>query len=217
MILVTNDGTAPTRVKVSIQDWSLTKEGTPVFFKAGGHPYSCAEWIRINPVDFRLGSGQTKEARYTITVPPGVSDGGYRAAVMFEAVPEGAPGEKGRRLQVRGRIVAILYEVVGNPIVKGHVTRLRVEPRKGGLDFFVSVQNVGSVHYRTRGTLTVKDSGGQKLFELEIPDAPVLPSSEREFKISYEKPVPKGKYSVLAILDIGTKELIGTETVFSIE
>ena len=50
-----------------------------------------------------------------------------------------------------------------------------------------------------------------------MPDVPVLQESEREIKISYDKPIPKGKYTALAVVDIGKKELIGSETTFEME
>jgi P pilus assembly chaperone PapD len=217
MILVTNDGEASTRLKVSIEDWTLTKDGNPVFMKVGGNLYSCAEWIRINPVDFRLAPGQTREVRYTLTVPQGIEDGGYRAAIIFETVPEVTPGEKIKRVFLKGRIVTILYEVVGKPIPQGHANSLKTELKKEGIDFILSLQNTGKVHYRTKGTITVKDEKGEKAFEIEIPDVPVLTESEREIKVTYDKPIPKGQYTAIAVVDIGKKELIGAETTFSIE
>ena len=217
MISVTNDGTAPTRLRVSIEDWTLTKDGNPMFMKAESNRYSCSEWIRINPVDFRLAPGETKEVRYTIAVPQGVEDGGYRAAIIFETVPDVTPGEKMKRVFLRGRIVTILYEVVGKPIPEGHANSLKAEPKKDGIDFILTLQNTGKVHYRTKGTITVKDEKGEKAFEIEIPDVPVLPESERDIRVSYEKPIPRGKYSAIAVVDIGKKELIGAETTFSIK
>jgi P pilus assembly chaperone PapD len=217
MISVTNDGTASTRLKVSIEDWALTKDGNPTFKKVEGNPYSCAEWIRINPVDFRISPGQTKEVRYTVSVPQGIEDGGYRAAIIFETVPDVTPGEKMKRVFLRGRIVTILYEVVGKPIPQGHANSLKTERKKGGIDFILSLQNTGKVHYRLKGGITVKDEKGEKAFEVEIPDVPVLPESEREIRVSYEKPIPQGKYSAIAVVDIGKKELIGAETIFSIK
>jgi P pilus assembly chaperone PapD len=217
MILVTNEGTTPTRLKVSIEDWTLTKEGTPVFMKVEKNPYSCAEWVRINPVDFRVGPGQRREVRYTITVPQGISERGYRAAIIFETVAEATPGEKIKRVLVQGRIVTILYQVVGKPIPKGHAKSLRAELKKTGIDFVLALQNTGNVHFRTKGTLTVKDSTGQKLVETGLPDVPVLPESEREIKISSGKLLPRGSYAALAVIDIGNKDLIGVETTFSIE
>ena len=217
MISVTNDGTDPTRIKVSIEDWKLTKEGNPAFMKVGGNPYSCAEWIRINPVDFRIAPGQTREVRYTVTVPSEVQEGGYRGAIIFETVPDVTPGEKMKRVLLKGRIVTIVYEVVGNPPVLGHAAGLKAEPKKQGVDFVLTLQNTGKVHYRTKGTLTVKDAADQKAFEVEIPDAPVLPDSNREIRITYDKSIPKGKYSALAVVDIGMKELVGAETGFTID
>ena len=217
MISVTNDGTAPTRLKVSIEDWTLTRDGNPMFMKVENNRYSCAGWIRINPVDFRLAPGETREVRYTIIVPQGTEDGGYRAAVIFETVPDVTPGEKIKRVFLKGRIVTILYELVGKPIPEGHTNGLKVELKKEGIDFILALQNTGKVHYRTKGSVTVKDADGKKAFEVDIPDVPVLPESEREVKVSYDKSIPKGKYTALAVVDIGKKELVGAETTFEIE
>jgi P pilus assembly chaperone PapD len=133
-ISVTNDGTASTRLRVSIEDWALTKDGNPIFMKGGSNPYSCAGWIRINPVDFRVDPGQTREVRYTVTVPEGIEDGGFRAAIIFETVPDVTPGEKARRVYLKGRIAAMLYEVVGKPLPQGHANSLKADLKKEGMD-----------------------------------------------------------------------------------
>jgi len=217
MISVTNDGSVQTRLRVSLEDWTLTRDGNPTFMKVENNPYSCVQWIRINPVDFRIGPGQTKEVRYTIAVPPGIEEGGYRAAIIFETIPDITPGEKMKRVFLKGRIVTILYEVVGKPIPEGHANTLKAEQKKEGIDFYLVLQNTGKVHYRTKGSITVKDSNGKKAFEVDLPDVPVLPESEREIKTTYDKTLPKGRYSVMAVVDIGRKELVGAETTFDIE
>jgi len=217
MITVTNDGTAPTRLKVSVEDWTLTQDGNPMFMKAEKRPYSCAEWIRLNPVDFRIAPGQTREVRYTISVPQGTEEGGYRAAIVFETIPDTHSGEKIKRVFLKGRIATILYEVVGKPAPLGHASALKVDSRKEGMDFILFLQNTGKVHYRTKGTITVKDSGGGTVFEMEIPDVPVLPESEREIRVSHAAPIARGSYKALAVVDIGKRELIGAETFFTIE
>jgi len=217
MISVTNDGTAATRLKVSIEDWTLTKDGNPTFMKAGNNRYSCSEWIRINPVDFRLAPGQTREVRYTVTVPQGTEDGGYRAAIIFETIPDFTPGDKIKRVFLKGRIVTIVYEVVGKPAPEGYSNGLRAESKKEGVDFVLALQNTGKVHFRTKGSITVKDSNGNKAFEVELPDVPVLPGSEREVKVSYDHSLPKGKYAAAAVVDIGRRELIGAEAMFEMK
>jgi len=216
-ISITNDGTASTRIKVSIEDWALTRDGNPTFMKAGSNPYSCAEWIRINPVDFRIDPGQSRQVRYTVAVPEGIEDGGYRVAIIFETVPDVTPGEKARRVYLKGRIATILYELVGKPVPQGHANSLKVDLKKQGIDLILALQNTGKVHFRTKGLVTVKDSSGSKALEVELPDVPVLPESERDIKVTYDKPIPKGKYTATAVVDIGKKELIGAETTFEVE
>ena len=217
MISVSNDGSVPTRLKVSVEDWNLTKDGNPIFMKTGESLYSCARWIRVNPSDLRIEPGQTKEVRFTVSVPQGIEDGGYRAAIIFETVPDSTPGEKVKRVFLRGRIAAIIYEVVGKPTPNGHANALQVQRKKEGVDFILALQNGGKVHFRTKGIITVKNDKGEKVLEVEIPDVPVLPESEREVKVSYDKPIPKGEYRALAVVDIGKKELIGAEASFIIE
>jgi len=217
MISVTNRGSDPTRLKVSVEDWTLTKEGTPTFQKPGGASYSCASWIKVNPIDFRISPGQTREVRYTVTIPEGAPEGGYRAAIVFETVPDVVPGEKVRRLFVRGRVATILYAIVGTPVPQGHANSLKVEIKKDGADFTLTLQNTGKVHYRTKGTISANDSNGQQVFEVEIPNVPILPQSERQINIRYDKPIPKGKYTALAAVDIGVPELVGAEATFTVE
>jgi P pilus assembly chaperone PapD len=216
-ISVTNDGTTSTRLQVSIEDWSLTLDGNPIFVKQGNNPYSCSGWIQINPTDFRVEPGQTTEVRYTVTVPQGIADGGYRAAVIFETVPEVTVGEKTKGVSLRGRIATILYEMVGKPDLKCFANNLKANIKKDGADFILALQNTGKAHVRTKGSITVTDSNGDNTFKLEVPDVPVLPESERNIMISYDKVIPKGKYTATAIVDIGRKELIGAETTFEVE
>jgi P pilus assembly chaperone PapD len=216
-ISVTNDGTASTRLQVSIEDWTMTKDGNPVFTKEGNNPYSCSAWIQINPTDFRIEPGQTTEVRYTVTVPEGIEDCGYRAAIIFETVPEVTVGEKSKGVSLRGRIATILYEMVGKPELKCHANSLKANIKKDGADFILALQNTGRAHIRTKGSITIKDSNGENVFNLEVPDVPVLPESERNITVNYDKVIPKGKYTATAIVDVGRKELIGAETAFEIE
>lgn len=217
MISVTNNGTMPVRLKVSLEEWTLSLDGNPIFSKPANAPYSCAAWIKINPFDFRLEPGQTKDVRYTVSVPADIPDGGYRAAIVFETIPDVKPGQAVKKVYIQGRIATILYEKVGNPEIKGYVKNLKVQTSKEGIDFIINIENAGKVHFRTKGKITVKDGEGRKVFEVNIPDIPVLPESTRDVIISYRQPMAKGAHTALAVIDIGQKELIGAETNFIIE
>jgi P pilus assembly chaperone PapD len=216
-ISVKNDGTVPTRLKVSLADWDTQRDGTPNFMKAANKPYSCAGWIQANPSDFRIDPGQAIDVRYTISVPKEIEDGGFRAAIMIETVPDVTVGQKARSVYMKGRIAVIVYEKAGNPVIQGFASSLKANLKKKEIDFSLSLKNTGKTHFRTKGSITVKDSNGKNAFEVPLPDVPVLPESERDIKVSYDKDVPAGKYMATAVIDIGKNELIGAETSFEVK
>ncbi len=67
MIAVTNGGTSPLRIKVSIQNWTLSHDGIFQLIQGESDPFYCGRWVRINPVDFRLDPGQTRDC---VTLSP---------------------------------------------------------------------------------------------------------------------------------------------------
>jgi P pilus assembly chaperone PapD len=212
IIQVTNDGGVPTRLKISLADWSISRDGNPAFFKAAGMAYSCAGWFRINPVDFRIDPGQTRDIRYTIDVPPGSADGGYRTAIIFETVPEVTPGQKAKQVQVRGQIAAVFYETVGEPVIAGSISGFRGEWKNNKSSFVLTMSNTGKVHFRSKGTIVIKDEKGNPLLSVAVPDEPVLPESERDIRINCDQVIPAGAFTAEALIDIGKKELLGAIT-----
>jgi hypothetical protein len=217
MVSVTNSGSSPLRIRVSVQNWTLSTDGNFHLVPSESDPFYCGKWLRINPVDFRLDPGHTKEMRYTLNVPLHAEDGGYRAGIVFECTPEIRPEAKNGRLVLKSRIITILYEVVGQPLPSGYAKYLKTEGKGNGFDFILGLQNTGKVHFRTKGSVLIKDEKGNTVSETQVPDVPVLPGADREIRIKANRVLLPGKYVALATLDIGRKELIGSEVHFSIE
>lgn len=211
VIKLSNTGIKPVRLKVSVEDWTLAANGTPLFMKPAGLPFSCASWIGTNPVDFRIDPKQTREIRYSLACPPEVPDGGYRAAIIFSSVADAKPGERTASVTIQSRLAVILYERVGSPQVSGRLESLKTRTRRDGVDFLLEITNSGAVFFRTKGKITVNDAGGNKVFELTAPNDPVLQNIRRILEVPYTGPLAKGTYSIQAVLDIGAKELIGAQ------
>jgi len=210
-LTVSNTGDQPVRIKVSIQDWELTFQGTPVFASPQpGTAFSCSRWIQINPVDFRLGAGQNRTIRYAIAVPETAAMQGYRSAVICEIIPDVKPGEK-KKVQIKGQIAMIVYGTAGKPQPVCEVVDLKTESKAGKTDFVLIMKNKGPVQFRSGGQIEVRDAGNHKVAEVTIPDVPALPESEREIRIPFEKQLPMGEYRLIAMIDIGTKEMVGAE------
>src|SRR5208283_565709 len=105
VIEIRNEGTGPTRIAVHAEDWTMDRKGNVSFSPAGGDPCSCANWIQLNPTDFRLDPGQTRQIRYSLTVPAEAKEGGYRAAIALTGMPLPEEGIAKKKMTLSGRIV----------------------------------------------------------------------------------------------------------------
>jgi len=214
---VRNEGTKPNRVKVYAEDWNMDRKGDVNYARAGTGPQSCANWIQINPTDFRVEPGQNRQIRYTLTVPPGTKEGGYRAVIVFEGMPVAESGTAPRRMAVHGRIGVVLYETVGKPDIKALFDDFQVSSAKQGVTFKLTLSNKGNVHYRVKKSwITLKNSQGAEVAKVEVPDIPVLPGATRELEFSKDLGLPKGTFVAEAVLDVGRRDFLGRKQSFTI-
>ena len=216
IILVKNEGKDSERIKVALEDWQLDAKGEVAYSRAGTNPHSCSAWLQVNPTDFKLDPG-TREVRYTLTVPPGVKPGTYWTAIVLESLPptEGKP--EGRLMGVRGRIGVVIYETVGKPEIKAAFNDFQVHPAKGKLTFKLALTNSGTAFYRIKKSwVTLKNSQGQEVSRIEVPDVPVLPGTSRNLEFSKDLTLPAGEYLAEAVLDVGRSALLGSKKNFTI-
>jgi len=222
-ITLTNQGAAPVRIRATIDDWYLSKDGTPQFEPAPpGTWSSAAGWIRLAPPEQVLEPGRQGVVRFTLAVPPGTEPAGYRAAVMFEfADPAADPAARGRQVTFRSRVATVVYATVGQPPIAVDLTNLVVRAEEGKPPQIVAtLHNTGRVHVRTKGFLTIYDQSGTVVRQVDLPSAPVLPESERDVAIptggEKDPPLAPGTYRVEVKIDVGMRALLVGETVLTI-
>ena len=217
VIQVHNAGSQPTRVKVWLQDWGMNRQGEVSFSRPGSTPGSLSSWLEINPTDFRVEAGQSKEIRYTMSIPAGTRTGGYRGAIMVEGMPAQAGAPTPKKMAVHGRFGVMIYETVGKPDIKAKFTEFQVTPEKGALKFILTLANSGTAHFRPKKSkITVKDSQGKEVAKIDIPDAPVLPGATRDVLITPELKLPPGQYLAEAVVDTGQRDLLARQLSFTI-
>ncbi len=207
-IWVRNNGDSPLRLRVYTENWYLKYDGTPVFIGAKPISYSCREWIKVNPTDFRLMPKEIKLVRYTITVPQDIQNGGYHCAISFENVPI-TPKKKTSAMFFTGKIACVIYVKVGDVEPIGKIFDLRISQKNNSTNFIILIRNESKTHFRTKGKIEVKNLGNNKTFEVMIPNVVVLPESEREIKCVLNRELTNGKYQAFCKIDIGREELIG--------
>jgi P pilus assembly chaperone PapD len=222
-VTLKNEGQSAVRVRARVDNWYLSKDGTPQFKRVeASDPFSAADWLRLNPPEQVIEKGGTATVRFTTTVPEGVKDGGYRCAVMFEFEPRDAnPSRKTPEVLFRGRVATLLYATVGSPAAAVEMTDLQVRtPVNRPPEVVATLKNTGPVHVRTRGTAAIYDGSGLVVRQLTLPSVPVLPESEREVTIATgaegEPLLSPGRYRIELKLDLGMRELVVGETVLEV-
>jgi P pilus assembly chaperone PapD len=222
-VTLTNQGTSPVRIRARVDDWLLSKDGTPQFQPAGGTAeFSASGWVRLAPPEQIVEPGRQGTVRFTATVPAGMTDGGYRSAIMFEFGPPGATlAGRGRDVVFRSRVATLVYITVGSPRSTFELTDLAGRLVAGQPPQVVAtLKNTGRAHVRTRGTMAIHDAGGRLVRQIDVPNVPVLPNSEREVAIATgaegQDPLPEGEYRIEVRIDVGMPELLVGETTIKI-
>lgn len=212
-ITFNNTGDGPVHIVVSVEDWDLLMDGTPVFQKAGSLPGSIAPWIRVNPSEFDLEPGERIDIRYTVTVPKEAPPGGFRGAVIFSNEPRPILGQRPAHIIAKGRIATLIYLTVGTPMPTAKITGLNATPKKGNkkMEIALDLYNNGPVHFRTKGEVRIRDEKGRTLGKVPLPNVPVLPDHRRLIVLEWEHRDISKAHRLEAVLDLGRPELIAAE------
>jgi len=222
-VTVANSGKDAVRVRSTVSDWRLSRDGSPQFVQATDPGYSATSWVRVAPPEIVVPAGTEVIVRFTLAVPADAGPAGYRTGILFEFSPADGPvAPKGREVQVRSRIATLIYANVGEPPAAVELTDLQPRATPGQPAQIVAVlKNTGKRTVRTRGTLTLYDKAGTAVSQTVVPDVPVLPESEREVAAAAINPdkgrLPPGEYRVEMKIDVGMAALIVGETTFKVQ
>jgi len=208
---IRNSASHPIRIKVYAENWTIQPDGVPAFIGTEPTSYSCRDWIKVNPQDFRLMPEEIKSVRYTVTIPSDVPAAGYHASVSFETVPDTTTPKAASGMVFTGKIAAAVYVKVGQVPIEGDLLDIKLAKKDNAQVLILVVKNTGKTHFRTKGRIEVYDSNNKKIMALEVPDEVVLPESEREVSCPLSKTLEPGAYRAVCRLDIGRVEILELE------
>lgn len=224
-VTLTNHGREPVRVRARVQDWFMAREGTPQFdapVPEVEREFLAAAWVRLAPPEQVIQPGRQGIVRFTTTAPADVTDGSYRAAILFEfGAAEGDPVAQRRSVQFRSRVATLIYVAIGKVAPAIELTDLAGRIPAGQPPSVVAtLKNGGRGGTRTKGTVTLRDPDGKVVRTVEVPNVPLLPMAERELAIVLAKdgepPLGPGEYHVEVKIDIGAPALIVGETTLKV-
>ena len=221
-ITLTNTGKEAVRVRASVRDWHLSKEGAPQFQDPeGSRPYSASGWTRLAPPEVVIQPGTEGTVRFSLAVPQGTEAAGYRTAIMFELAPAtGEPVTLRRQVTVKSQIATLIYANVGEPPAAVDLVDLRSRVTPEQTLILATLKSTGRRTVRTKGSVTVYGQGNAVVRQVSMPDVPVLPESERDVAIVIANStlnfLPPGEYRIEVKIDVGLPALIIGETTLKV-
>ena len=153
------------RFEIQTDDWTINKNNEflrKAFTKTVENKYSSASWIKVTPVQFVVPPGETKNIRFTISVPNDApADGDYSAGIFVgeKNIEKPPKGEKIVHIKQDTFIGVIVYVKLGEEKHSLTLKNLQVESRPvaNGLNKVTispTYESRGNVH--ARGQIQIK-------------------------------------------------------------
>lgn len=219
-LLVMNYSGSRVRFQVQVQDMFLRPAGELDVLPPGTLQWSVAKFARLTPSEFDLDPKQAMPVRVSVTVPADARGGMYGAIIVSPSPVLQTGGARGTVSIVVPKLAArLLVPVKGTEVVRGAITNMLAAPRADakGADIKVVFRNSGNVHVRAAGEVVILNGAGQQVGKVPIAEALVLPSTIREFRLSWEaQRLEPGAYTVRAVMDYGADVLVAGEVGFTV-
>jgi P pilus assembly chaperone PapD len=213
--------------KISFQayvgDWVRDSSGGHAYYRPDTLKRSCASWVTVSRNFVEVMPGQTEEILVTLTGPS--NEALYEqmkwAMLFVQTVTEqeSSKADKGLKATIKEtvRVGVHIYQTPSN-LIKASAQALNLRPAKDKNTYEFAVANTGEVQLQCKATLTLTNTSTGEEIKLDRIEFPMFPEGKRVVRFAIPEKTPKGKYSALAILDIGEdKELQAIEKTIEIK
>ena len=150
--------------------------------------FSIAEWITVSPDTTDIDSGKTQDFEVLISVPDNAEPGSHFGSVVFKTIP---PEQEGSAALVSQEIApVILVKIAGEVEETAEIEEFKSEQsfysNQKSIQFISRLENTGSVHFKPKGVITIKNMWGSQVAELDIDQRNVLPESIRQITTEWQ-------------------------------
>ena len=192
--------------------------GEPAFYPATEeeNKFSLANWIKFNQTKVALTPEQVVEFNYQINVPSDAEPGGHYGVLFFATEPP-KPNQDISQVAIASMIGSlVLVRVPGAIVEKGFLEEFssRKFYFKPPVNFVIRITNLGNVHFKPKGEITIKSWQGKDLERIAINQQKgnVLPDSTRKFEQKWSPlnnpfwKIPIGRFSANLRIVYGESE-----------
>jgi len=208
VIRVENMGTSNLKLAVDRRNFTAIGEDGAVGLTEEENGFSLSSWLSVEPTSTSINAKSTKNFKYTIKVPLNAEPGGHFGSIIFRTIPEEKLEGSGASLaQEVGSL--ILLKIAGSTQEEA-----KIDSFKPAKDFFeygpvtleARVSNMGNVHVRPRGTITISNLFGQKVATLSLDSKNVLPGAIRKLDTVWDTKWRLGRYTATLVMVYGADQ-----------
>ena len=220
------------RFEIQIDDWIIANNNEflrKAFTKGVENKHSASSWIKVTPQQFVVPPGETKNIRFTISVPSNVEvDGDYTTGIFVgeKNIEKPPKGEKIVHIKQDTFIGVIVYVKIGKENYDVTLKSLKVESKAVGkglnkISIFPVYENMGNVYSRGQILVKVEPTTPLEITETDSRDMPrqvsttqvkefnagevvVLRESEVTYPIDLPEPFPENsEWKITVKTDFG--------------
>jgi len=224
-ITITNHANNSSDFTIILSDFIINKEGQSINMPSASTEHSLANWISINPAFVKLKPNETRQIIVSIQAP--VGDYATKWARIFvrntkEQTAKLADKKLQTGLVISGQIIInAIQSPKSNVNYKMKLTGLtEISMTNDSLrTFTANADNLGDKIAKCKVTLLASSLSTAEDIKLQVITFKAFPDSPRTVKLQFnKKDLPKGKYSLAAILDYGPQSnLEGTQIIITVD
>ncbi len=202
-IKIYNPSNQPVFINMEVEDFTAVGEtGSVVVQESDDETYSLARWVNLSPTEFTLSPNERKIVDFTINIPADGEPGGHYGSILASVSPPEVSGGSGIAQKVGALVLlSVAGEVNEKLIVKEFDAGKFYE--KTPVDFLLRFENLGSVHARPRGFISITNMLGKKEIDIAFAQKNVLPNSIRKIDVRWDPPLAIGKYTATLVANYG--------------
>lgn len=211
-VRVSNDSKKTVKFQISFNDFMLSRTGKPLSVKQGESKYGLSSHISAIPSYFELKPGATQVIKVTLNIPNNeeANISGWTLMAIDE-ITERAPlsAKKGDKTIALGIVPSFgfgIYIYNNPPGVKNtnvEIEQFAVKDTLGKKRLEMTVHNVGDGIGFCAGYAELTYLATGKIHKIKGKTFTILPGFYRDFVYEIPAELPKGKYSVVGVVDFG--------------
>lgn len=215
-ITITNNATAKQSFTISFSDFEPAGiEGKSRFMEGGESENSCSKWLSATPSFFELEPGQSQKIQVLLQVPASPDANKVKWAAMRIKL---AKEKKNATLEDKNSmgmgitetfqfVVHIFQTPPSITLKSAEIQNFRqVEQTDGSRLLVIKVKNTGEAILDCASYIEFTNTQTGEEERIKPTAFTVLPGGIREVKFTVPRTLAKGKYSVLGVVDYGSRE-----------